>query len=185
MTNRIPNILFENKGRFFDVCRDSGLMDFGIGRGSVHFDYDNDGDQDIFVVNQKPVYDMTYRGGVVKSKLYRNDNSNNLNWLKVKLNGKNATTRGLGSRVKIFLKDNFQMVREVDGGSSHASQNTSIVHFGLGENTKIDSISITWPGGKTQSLVDIAANQLLEVNEIDEIIDYSLWDRFLRYFNID
>ena len=62
MTNRIPNILFENKGRF-DVCRDSGLMDFGIGRGSVPFDYDNDGDQDIFVVNQKPVYDMTYRGG--------------------------------------------------------------------------------------------------------------------------
>ena len=38
------------------------------------------------------------------------------------------------------------MVREVDGGSSHASQNTSIVHFGLGENTKIDSLSITWPG---------------------------------------
>ena len=50
MTNRIPNILFENKGRFFDVCRDSGLMDFGIGRGSVHFDYDNDGDQDILLV---------------------------------------------------------------------------------------------------------------------------------------
>ncbi len=185
MTNRIPNILFENKGRFFDVCRDSGLMDFGIGRGSVHFDYDNDGDQDIFVVNQKPVYDMTYRGGIVKSKLYRNDNSNDLNWLKVKLNGKNATTRGLGSRVKIFLKDNLQMVREVDGGSSHASQNTSIVHFGLGENTKIDSLSITWPGGKTQSLVDIAANQLLEVDEIDEIIEYSLWDRFLKYFSID
>ena len=94
-------------------------------------------------------------------------------------------SRGLGSRVKIFLKDNLQMVREVDGGSSHASQNTSIVHFGLGENTKIDSLSITWPGGKTQSLVDIAANQLLEVDEIDEIIEYSLWDRFLKYFSID
>ena len=158
-------------------------MDFGIGRGSVHFDYDNDGDQDIFVVNQKPVYDMTYRGGTIKSKLYRNDNNNNLNWLKVKLNGKNSTTRGLGSRVKIFLKDNLQMVREVDGGSSHASQNTSIVHFGLGENKTIDSISITWPGGKTQSLVDIAANQLVEVDELEEI-NYSIWDRFLKYFNI-
>ena len=61
------------------------------------------------------------------------------------------------------------MVREVDGGSSHASQNTSIVHFGLGENTKIDSISITWPGGKLQSLVDIAANQLVEIDELEEI----------------
>ena len=73
----------------------------------------------------------------------------------------------------ISKKDNLQMVREVDGGSSHASQNTSIVHFGLGENTKIDSLSITWPGGKTQSLVDIAANQLLKLDEIDEIIEYS------------
>ena len=54
----------------------------------------------------------------------------------------------------------------------------------IGENTKIDSISITWPGGKTQSLADIAANQLLEVDEIDEI-NYSFWDRFLKYFNID
>ena len=25
----------------------------------------------------------------------------------------------------------------------------------------------------------------LEVDEIEEIIDHSLWDRFLRYFNID
>ena len=64
------------------------------------------------------------------------------------------------------------------------SQNTSIVHFGLGENTKIDSISITWPGGKSQSLVDIVANQLVEVDELGEI-NYSLWDRFLKYFNLD
>ena len=62
MVDRIPNILFENKGRFFDVDYNSGVMDYGIARGAIHFDYDNDGDQDIFVVNQTPVYDMTYRG---------------------------------------------------------------------------------------------------------------------------
>ena len=51
-------------------------MDYGIGRGSIYFDYDNDGDLDIFVVNQKPVRDVSYFGGIVKkSKLYRNDSS--------------------------------------------------------------------------------------------------------------
>ena len=76
-------------------------MDYGIARGAIHFDYDNDGDQDIFVVNQTPVYDMTYRGGIIESKLYKNESSNDFNWLKVKLNGNESTTRGLGS-IQVF-----------------------------------------------------------------------------------
>ena len=52
------------------------------------------------------------------------------------------------------------MIREVDGGSSHASQNSSVVHFGLGQNQIVDSVTVTWPGGKTQSLINPGINQL-------------------------
>ena len=120
MVNPIPNILFENKGRVFEINEKSGVMDYGIARGSVHFDYDNDGDQDIFIVNQRPVNDVTYYGGVVGSKLYRNDSSNDNNWVKIKLKGNQSTTRGLGARIRIVCND-LNMIREVDGGSSHAS----------------------------------------------------------------
>ena len=183
MVDRIPNILFENKGRFFDVDYNSGVMDYGIARGAIHFDYDNDGDQDIFVVNQTPVYDMTYRGGIIESKLYKNESSNDFNWLKVKLNGNESTTRGLGSKVQVFLKNDVKMIREVDGGSSHASQNSSIVHFGLGENKIVDSLVIHWPGGKSQSLTNVNVNEIIEINE-DQSQIKSFWDIVFEYFKV-
>lgn len=175
----IPNTLFKNMGRIFELDQQSGVMDYGIGRGAVSFDYDNDGDLDLFVVNQRPVYDMSNRGGVVKSKLYKN-NSNKNNWLKVKLEGKYSTTRGLGARVKLFLPE-LQMIREVDGGSSHASQNSSIVHFGLGLNQKIDSVTVTWPGGKAQSLINPKINSLIKIEESPNL-ETSIFQTIMNYF---
>jgi len=165
----------------FELNEKSGVMDYGIARGSIHFDYDNDGDQDIFVVNQRPVNEMTYRGGVVGSKLYRNDSSNDNNWLKIKLKGNQSTTRGLGARIRIVC-DNLSMIREVDGGSSHASQNSSIIHFGLGEKIKVDSLIVTWPGGKKQYLMDLIPNNLIEIEETI-IKEPSFIESLLEYFN--
>ena len=178
----IPNILFENKGRVFEVNEKSGVMDYGIARGSVHFDYDNDGDQDIFVVNQRPVNGMIY-GKSMRSKLYRNDSSNDNNWLKIKLKGKQSTTRGLGARIRIVC-DDLSMIREVDGGSSHASQNSSVVHFGLGQNQIVDSVTVTWPGGKTQSLINPGINQLIEIEEFYSK-ETSIFQRIMDYLEIN
>jgi len=182
MVSPIPNILFENKGRVFEVNEKSGVMDYGIARGSVHFDYDNDGDQDIFVVNQRPVNKVVY-GKAIGSKLYRNDSSNDNNWLKIKLNGSQSTTRGLGARIRIVC-DDLSMIREVDGGSSHASQNSSIIHFGLGENKKVDSLIVTWPGGKKQYLINLIPNNLIEIEETI-VKEPSFIDSLLEYFNLN
>ncbi len=50
------NALYENigAGRFKDVTQSSGLGDSGYGMGCAVADYDNDGDQDIYITNSGP-----------------------------------------------------------------------------------------------------------------------------------
>ncbi|HMQ64438.1 MAG TPA: CRTAC1 family protein, partial [Flavilitoribacter sp.] len=153
--NDVPmaNFYFVNKdGKFEESARAAGLNDYGVGRGSVVFDLENDGDLDILVVNQKPVLD----GYPVPSmtKLFRNDIADKGNWVKIALKGADAESRGLGSRVEVVAGWR-RMIREIEGGgSTHDSQSSAIAHFGLGTATAIDEINITWVGGKKQTLVN-------------------------------
>ena len=38
-------------------------------------------------------------------------------------------------------------------------------HFGLGRAETIDSLTITWPSGKVQTLTDVPINQRITVTE--------------------
>ncbi|MGN7514869.1 MAG: CRTAC1 family protein [Allomuricauda sp.] len=172
--NCVPmgNFYFENnQGVFTDKGRMTKSNDYGVGRGSVVFDYDNDGDLDILVVNQKPIYEYPVES---TTKLLRNDTPKG-NYLKVVLNGISAEKNGIGSRVTVVSGGN-RMIREIDGGgSSHISQNSTIAHFGLGENTKVDSIIVTWTGGKEQLMLNAPINTLVTLVERPDDPDYFVY----------
>ena len=162
--NDVPmaDYYFENvNGIFTEKAPGVGLNDYGVGRGSVVFDVDNDGDLDILVVNQKPVLSYPVPS---ETHLYRND-SPKANWLKVSLKGTESENHGIGSRVEIVI-GKIKMIREIDGGSSHLSQNSTIAHFGLGQATSVDSVIVTWNGGKKQILTNQKANNLLTIVEV-------------------
>lgn len=162
--NCVPmaDFYFENVGgRFEDRARAVGLNDYGLGRGSVVFDLENDGDLDLLVVNQRPVLDYPVSSF---TRLYRNDSTRG-NWLKIALQGTQAESRGLGSRITV-VSGGRRLIREIDGGgSSHLSQNSTIAHFGLGSAQEVDSIIVDWTGGERQVLTHQAANQLLTIIE--------------------
>ena len=159
------NFYFENNNASFtDKSRAVALNDYGIGRGSVVFDMDNDGDQDVLVVNQKPVKEYPTPS---TTRLFRNDSEAG-NWLKVELEGVQSEKSGIGSRVEVVVGDT-RMIREIDGGgSSHLSQNSVVAHFGLGSATQADSVLVTWLGGKQQLLVNQKANQQITVIEVED-----------------
>ncbi len=157
------NFYFENNtSTFTERGRELNINDYGLGRGSVIFDMDNDGDMDLLVVNQKPILEYPIPS---VTRLFRNDIAEG-NWLKVALKGTQAELNGIGSRITL-ISNGKKMIREIDGGgSSHLSQNSVISHFGLGTASMVDSLIIDWSGGNQQIRTKINTNQLLLITEV-------------------
>ncbi|RKU30914.1 hypothetical protein C6497_03955 [Candidatus Poribacteria bacterium] len=152
------NQLFQNEGdgTFSDISKSSGInfLPARVSRGSTFGDYDNDGDIDIFIVNN-----------YAKARLLKNntvETKKNNNWLKINLIGVNKNRNAIGAKIQLKAS-NANQIREIYAGESYMSSNGFITHFGLGKSTKVDSIQVTWTDGKTQSLKDININQLIEI----------------------
>jgi hypothetical protein len=151
------DILFRNDGgqRFTDISANLG-KDFqikGVGRGSAVGDMDNDGDLDLLVLN--------INGG---PRLYRNDGGNRQNWLMIRCIGTIGNRDAIGARIRVTVGDLTQ-TRDIRSTSGYLSQSDPRAHFGLGGATKADRVEIRWPGGQTQVMEDVAANQVLTITE--------------------
>ena len=157
------NFYFENEGgNFTELASRKGVNDYGIGRGSVVLDIENDGDMDILLINQEPV--LPNYPVPSMTKLYRNDSTQG-NWIKVSLQGTQSESQGLGSRVELCMGTR-RIFQEIDGGgSSHLSQNARYAHFGLGEKQAVDSVVVHWTGGDKQVVVAPQINTHLHVTE--------------------
>jgi hypothetical protein len=158
-TYRQKSQLFENRNGFFtDVSSQSGdyFHQRFVGRGAAPGDFDNDGDVDVVVLNlhDRPV-------------LLRNESPQKNNWIKVDVRGKGkgGTNRsGMGVRVTVVANGKQQM-DEVRSACSWGSIPDPRLHFGLGKATKAEKVVIRWTNGQTQTIKDVAANQLLVVTE--------------------
>ena len=152
--------VFWNRGAtdgFYDVSLVSGeyFHTAYVGRGAAFADYDQDGDVDIFIVNN---------GGA--GVLLRNDGGNRERWMQVQLEGRSTNRSAIGTRIRLVAGERVQ-VREVGVQSSYLSQNSLVEHFGLGSAERVDSLDIRWPSGRRQLLTDLESNQLLRVTEPD------------------
>ena len=149
--------LFRNDGDgiFSDATESAGFaaQPLRVGRGVAFGDYDNDGDVDIFIVNN-----------YAQAALLRNDGGNRNNWLHVKLIGTQCNRDGVGAKVRIKAGELIQ-IREVNAGASYMSFNSQISEFGLGGETTVDWLEVVWLNGKTERFTDIQANQRLTITE--------------------
>lgn len=155
--------LFWNSGAdkgYYDVSAVSGeVFNYKyVGRGAAFADYDNDGDVDIFVVNN---------GG--PGVLLKNEGGNRNNWLEVQLIGKQSNRQALGTKLRLVSKESVQ-VRQLGAQSSYLSQSSPIEHFGLGTHTVVDTLEIRWPGGLEQVFYNLSANQMLKIIEGEDIL---------------
>jgi hypothetical protein len=159
------NKLFRNlgNGQFEDVSSDMGFDSIFSHRGSAMIDYDNDGDLDIVSVANNYKWPLS-SVDTPRVRLYRNDYSDGGSWLAVGLVGICSNRDGIGSRL-IAKAGNRTFVREIRGGSSHASRSTLVAHFGLDNITILDTLWVYWPSGHRQFFLDINVNALLVLTE--------------------
>jgi len=158
-----PNKLYVNNGNgtFSDASNVTGFSSKSKGRGLASADIDNDGDVDIMVVILNA---LVIPGNENKVALYENILNTSNNYLKVDLTGVRNNRDAYGSIVRVYVDDKV-LIRELNGGSSHVSQNSSVLHFGLADNTEIDSLLVTWPGGAEQTVIGPDINTTLEIEE--------------------
>jgi enediyne biosynthesis protein E4 len=148
------SFLFLNNGdgTFRNVTREAGIDNPFDARGVTLADFDGDGFLDIFITNE--------RGPL---RVYRNQGNDN-HWLKVKLVGTRSNRDAIGARVRLVAGGREQ-VREVSGGSSYKSQKPFEVHFGLGQQRRVDLVEARFPHGGRVILRDLEADRTVKIIE--------------------
>ena len=175
VSTKIANFAFQNKqdGTFIDQSKDWGFAHEGFSNGFVHADLDNDGDLDLIVnnIDEKP---WIYKNNSVEK------GQNTINF---KLKGQPKNPNGIGAKVKIYTGDEIQYVEQfVVRGFISSSQ--PIVHFGLGNKTKIDSLEITWPNGFYQTISEpLAANKTYTLEFSNAITSVKSRPKLSRIFS--
>lgn len=153
------DLLFQNKGglRFENVSQQWGMTQEAYGNGAAYSDLDNDGDLDLVINN---INDNAF---VYKNRLIEMADGKS-NYLRVKLKGLPGNLMGIGSRVEIYYNGNRQC-REFEVQRGYESTVEPLLHFGLAENKSIDSLIVQWPGGKSQLIKSVKANQVIELDQ--------------------
>ena len=155
----VPNIAFRNTTdgfwpSFENVAQDWGLALMGCSNGAAWADLDADGDPDL-VVNNLNAPAGIYKNTAVEKQLGH--------WLRVKCTGPPGNPFGHGARVELFAEGKYQ-IQELLTTRGWQSSVEPVLLFGLGKATRIDSLRIHWPGGASQILFGLPANNNLVLN---------------------
>jgi hypothetical protein len=151
------NSLFHNErnGKFAETtsAAGDGFTVAHLGRGAAFADFDNDGNIDVVVANSGD-----------RPLLLHNSGGDGNHFLNLKLVGTKSNRDAMGARVRLSAGGVTQ-TREVAGGGSYLSQSDLRAHFGLGSQTRADSVEITWPSGLKQVFHDVPADAFLVIRE--------------------
>ncbi|MEA5460327.1 VCBS repeat-containing protein [Arcicella sp. LKC2W] len=143
------NYIFKNNGdlTFSNLTKDWGIELPINSNGAVYADLDNDGDLELIVNNINE-----------EASIYQNLQQENTPQNYVDIALKNGNKSIEGTKVYVY-SGGLKQYQESSNLRGFQSSVSAPVHFGLGTNTKIDSIRIIWNDNSTQLIKNLPINQ--------------------------
>ena len=146
-----PNVFYTRRdGKWIDASGISGLDCALDSRAFAVTDLDGDGNLDLLLKNRL----------APQVKIFRNEATGGRKSIAVRLKGTKSNRDGIGARVEAD-----GVVQWLQAGSGYLSQNTKVLHFGLGDREEVERLSIVWPSGEKQEFRNLAAGHRFDITE--------------------
>ncbi len=164
--NERNRLFINHRGKSFtDVSLLSGADSKADGRSVVLLDYNRDGRLDLATINSN----------APKLALYRNEVEEPGNYVAFRFIGANQSSRTKGNSnrdgfgAKVTLKCGTKtFVEEHRCGEGYSAQNSTTLHIGIGDATRIDELTVRWPSGKTQIHQNLPVQKIITLIENQE-----------------
>ena len=157
-------------GTFYSLGVDSGINDVANAalarmknaQNHAWSDIDNDGDLDLLVGGRDT-------GGGRPNFLFRNDFGHNNRWLKLRIEGDGvAVTRdAFGTRATLKAADRNVLREKKSSRGQYNSEDTRVLHFGLGDVGCDYVLEVKWPDGTVVTL-----DRSLVGDDLDLVLRY-------------
>ncbi len=163
-SSNVVNYIYKNNGTtagqhstFSNATTQWGMRMASNSNGAAYADLDNDGDLDLVVNNINQA-----------AFIFQNESNQQSrhHYLQVKLEGEAKNRFGIGAKLMLYADGKVQYLEQMPA-RAYQSSVSPVLHFGLGEDGKVDSLKVVWQSGKQQLLTMVDQDQRLTLSEIE------------------
>ncbi|MFN8241299.1 MAG: CRTAC1 family protein [Bacteroidales bacterium] len=131
------------------------------GRGLAVWDFDNDGDMDVII---------SHLDKIATTTLLRNESSRNNHWLGLYLKGANGPASAIAAKVTVTCNGKKQVLVN-QSTTGYLSNSDPRLHVGLGVNSKVDKLEISWSDGKHEVINNVQADRYITIEQGKGIVN--------------
>ena len=174
----LPNLMYVGRregwkcrGGTVDVSRLHGFGTVQKGHGIVFFDFDEDGDQDVY-----SALGGMWPGDEWPNQLFVNEGDTGNAWVKLRLRGRRTNRFGVGAMIRVVATgpEGESIVRtyHMDAKTGFGSA-PYLAHIGLGAAVAVEEVEVRWPVSGCRAVYEV---ELGAPGEPPRVLDEAVCD---------